>query len=149
MVKRQMNFLKVGIFLVIVAVLIGVIFVVSQTNFLFSVFGQKEPKEFVNNVNMNILAPNWSIEIQNISTNNVSVTDFLFECANKNGFNVETEYWEGYDSFFIIEINNIKNGNDGKYWQYYVNGDYADMGCSKYYLDDNDIVEWRFESSRW
>lgn len=98
---------------------------------------------------MIITSPSWSIEYQNISTNNITVADFLFECASTNNFPVEKEFWKGYNSFFIEAINNIKNGEDDKYWQYYVNGVFAGIGCSSYLLDDNDIVEWRFEQSRW
>jgi len=39
--------------------------------------------------------------------------------------------------------------NGDKYWQYYVNDKFAEVGSSRYYLHDNDVVEWWFESPNW
>ena len=98
---------------------------------------------------MSLISTSWSIEYLNISTKNVSAADFLFECASHYNFSVKKEYWKGYKSFFIEAINNIQNGEDDSYWQYYVNGKFADVGCSNYFLYDDDVVEWRFEQPRW
>lgn len=98
---------------------------------------------------MKIFSPNWNFECMNVNTENVTVAYFLFECANRYDFTVKKKHWQGYDSFFIEAINGVENGEDNRYWQYYVNGKFADVGCSNYFLHNNDIVEWRFESSSW
>lgn len=149
MKNHQLNLLKLAVYLSIVIILTAIIFIVSHSNFSPGVYGKKESKDYIENISLSIISSNWTFAYQNKSTSNVTVADFLFEYAKNNNFNIEKEFWEGYDSFFIVEINNIENGEEGKYWQYYINGEFADVGCSKYYLNDNDIVEWRFERPRW
>jgi len=105
--------------------------------------------ERVENVSMKIVSSGWNINYLNVTTNNVTVADFLLECAEYYGFSVKADNWESYDSLFIESINDIENGKDGRYWQYYVNGEFANVGCSRYYLKNNDVVEWRFEQSPW
>ena len=105
--------------------------------------------ERVENVSMKIVSPVWNINYLNVTTTNITVADFLLECARYYGFSVKADNWESYDSLFIEAINGIENGEDGRYWQYYVNGEFANVGCSRYYLKNNDVVEWRFEQSPW
>ena len=94
---------------------------------------------------MKLSAYDWSVEYLNIDTKNATVSDFLFECAEHYNFSVKKEYWGGYDSFFIEAINDIENGKDHMYWQYYVNDDIPMVGCDKYEVSNGDYVEWRFE----
>lgn len=136
-------------FLLVVTVLAFIAVAASMTD-CFSLLAEPEDtNKLVTNVSMKIISPDWQLSYLNVDTNNATVADLLFECADHYNFDVETEYWTGYNSFFIEAINGIKNGEDGRYWQYYVNGEYADAGCSRYVLNDNDVVEWRFESSAW
>lgn len=140
---------NIGIYIIVVIALVVLVFIISKSDFYSNITGEKESIESIDDVSMNIIAPGWSFEYKNISTDNVTVANFLLECAYKNNFTVEKDFWSGYDSFFIVAINNIHNGEAGMYWQYYVNGNFADIGCSNYLLDNNDVVEWRFERSRW
>jgi hypothetical protein len=137
------------VYIFVVVTLIILVVIVSKSDLFSITVGQEESDGFIENVSMRITSPSWSIEYLDISTKNITVADFLFECASHYNFTVEKEYWKGYKSFFINAINNIKNGEDDRYWQYYVNGKFADVGCSIYFLQDNDVVEWRFELSRW
>ena len=129
--------------------LVVLVVIISNSDIFAYNTGEENSRNYVDEVSMTIISSNWSIEYKNISTENVTVADFLLECAYKNNFTVEKDFWSGYDSFFIVAINNIHNGEDGKYWQYYINGNFSDVGCSNYLLDDNDVVEWRFEHPRW
>jgi len=147
--KRWERITRVGKFLAVVIVLVSLVLVVSLTD-CFSLFVEPEnTHKLVENVGMKIVSPDWNITYVNVNTDNATVADFLFECASYYNFDVKVEYWRGYDSYFIESINGIENGEDGKYWQFYVDGKYADVGCSKYILHNNDVVEWRFESSPW
>lgn len=40
-----------------------------------------------------------------------------------------------------------KNGDDNRYWQYFVNGLMPQIGADKFELQNGDFVEWRFEKS--
>lgn len=46
--------------------------------------------------------------------------------------------------FFVNTINGIK-GSSGLYWIYYVNGEEASVGVSKYILKSGDIITWNQE----
>ena len=144
--ESNRNVLRRSIPAVVVALILVII---SLTGCISTSVEQGSPVEIVDNVSMKIVSPRWNINYVNVTTTNVTVADFLLECAEHYSFSVKADNWQSYDSLFIEAINNIENGKDGKYWQYYVNGKFANVGCSRYYLNDNDIVEWRFEKSRW
>jgi hypothetical protein len=60
--------------------------------------------------------------------------------------NVEVKYNNDYSfGVFIESIGGIENGDEGKYWQYYVNGILGDVAADKKILKKEDKVEWRFE----
>lgn len=62
--------------------------------------------------------------------------------------NVEVKYNNNFSSGgFIESIGEIKNGDDDKYWQYYINGIFGDMAADKKILKRGDNVEWRFEEA--
>ena len=51
--------------------------------------------------------------------------------------------------YFVEEINGIENNNKtGEYWIYYVNDQSAQTGISNYYLKEGDIIEWKYEKSK-
>jgi hypothetical protein len=47
----------------------------------------------------------------------------------------------------VDEMAGLKNGDGGKYWQYFVNGVQPMVGADKYVLKNNDKVEWKFAKS--
>jgi hypothetical protein len=62
--------------------------------------------------------------------------------------NIEVKYNNDYDfGVFIESIGGIKNGDEGKYWQYYINDVLGDVAADKKNLNSGDVVEWRFEES--
>jgi len=136
-------------YLLVVVALVSLVVIVSESDFFSISVGLEESDGFVENTSMKIVSPDWNLEYMNVNTENVTVADFLFECANHYNFTVKKKYWKGYKSFLIEAINGIENGEGDRYWQYYVNGKFADVGCSNYFLHDNDVVEWRFEPSGW
>jgi hypothetical protein len=51
--------------------------------------------------------------------------------------------------FFVEKINGKKNDPpNGKYWIYYINGQSAQTGISNYQIRQNDIIEWKYEESK-
>jgi len=61
--------------------------------------------------------------------------------------NIEVEYNNDYGEYgvFVESIAGIKNGDDGKYWQYYINNILGDVAADKKVLVEEDEIEWRFE----
>ena len=39
---------------------------------------------------------------------------------------------------------NDRNGQDDKYWQYWVNGEMPPVGAGRYQLSGKERVEWKF-----
>jgi len=91
----------------------------------------------------------FHLQFTSFNTSNITVSDILYECAYFYEFSIGTEFFSGYDSFFITSINGIQNGENNSYWQFYVNEEYANKGRSQYYLKSNDLVEWKFQESPW
>jgi hypothetical protein len=87
----------------------------------------------------------WRIEYLDVNTKNNTVFSLLKECSEKLNFPVKHIFWHGYDSVFIKSINGTDNGEDGMWWQYYVNDVYGEIGCDRKEIFEGDIVEWRFE----
>lgn len=73
---------------------------------------------------------------------NESIT--AFDLLKKSGLTLE---FKNYDmGIFIEAIGNKKNGQDNKYWLYYVNGQMPMIAADKYILKPGDKVEFRFET---
>jgi len=62
---------------------------------------------------------------------------------NIDGLNIESE--NGQYGEFIVAINNVRQ-EDGYYWVYYVNDEYATVGVESYSVKNNDKVEFKLES---
>lgn len=58
----------------------------------------------------------------------------------KNVITTESEYGQLVDS-----IEGHRNGTDGKYWSFYVNGEMAQVGADAYTQKEGDLVEWKFQ----
>lgn len=76
-----------------------------------------------------------------------SVLDLLKLASEKNNFSLKYQNYKGIGAF-VEMINEIKNGQDNQYWQYTINGKYADKAADKWKLKNNDSVEWRFTKSQ-
>ena len=69
----------------------------------------------------------------------------LEEKSEELGLILETKT---YDVGILIEaIGDKKNGQDGKYWMYYVNGEMPMVASDKYKIKADDKVEFKFEKS--
>ena len=71
--------------------------------------------------------------------------DLLKAETEKSALTLETK---NYDmGVFIEAIGGIKNGKDGKYWLYYVNGEMPMVSADKMVIKAGDKVEFKFEKS--
>lgn len=74
-----------------------------------------------------------------------TVYGFLIEAANIEKYDIKTTYYGLYDSIFIDSISTYENGQENKYWIYYINGESGTIGADKQTVKNNDIIEWKFE----
>lgn len=96
-------------------------------------------------VTMIITGNGYTNEYNIIAYNDDTVFSLLERISSKNDFSFEYTYYEQFDSILIDSINNVVNGEDGKYWQYYINGEIPMIGADKYKVSNGDYVEWIFE----
>jgi len=95
------------------------------------------------NVSLVIKGEGWTIEY-NASTKNNTAFSLLKEASQKLNFTVGYTQYKIFDSVLVEEINGSKSGNGGLWWQYWVNGNYGEVGSDNKEVKDGDVVEWRF-----
>ena len=135
------------IYIIIALSICLITFVVATTN-PFSPDNKNNYKP-IKQLTMSIYTPTWTVTYTSINTTNITVSDLLFEWAKEANITIERDFFSGYDSYLITGINGSVNGENELYWQFYVNGEYSTLGSSNFYLKNNDVVEWRFETSPW
>jgi hypothetical protein len=71
-----------------------------------------------------------------------SLIDVLDRASSSTGVELTYQDYGGSMGVFITSIDGRVNASD-KWWQYWVNGKYADAGASSYKPNPGDIVEFR------
>jgi len=66
------------------------------------------------------------------------------KAAEKNDFEFESTYYKEFDSYLIESINSVEGSGD-MFWQYYLNGEMGMIGANSQFVQDNDIIEWKYE----
>lgn len=96
-------------------------------------------------VHIVIVGDSWTINDNLVAYQGDTAFSILERCGEKNGFLIKSTYYAQFDSTLINSINNAVSGTDGKYWQYYVNGQLPDVGADKCILSNGDLLKWNFE----
>ena len=75
-----------------------------------------------------------------------SVFDVLQRLCKEKGIHLESSWTPIYNRAYIEGIHNLYEFDCGALsgWMYRVNGWYPNYGCSRYQLQDGDVVEWRY-----
>ena len=75
-----------------------------------------------------------------------SVYDVLQRLCRDKGIHMESSWTPIYNSAYIEGIHNLYEFDCGSLsgWMYRVNGWYPNYGCSRYQLQQGDVVEWRY-----
>lgn len=87
---------------------------------------------------------NTKIDYTISESGTTTVFDALKSYSGNNKINLKYSNNSKY-GVFVESIMGIKNGDDGKYWQYYVNDKLGDVAADKKEVKSGDKVEWRFE----
>ena len=77
-------------------------------------------------------------------TTDNSVFDALNTLCRNNDIQLEFSYTPIYESYYIEGINYLYEFDCGSLsgWMYKVNEWFPNYGCSSYYLNDGDVIEW-------
>mgnify|MGYP004635609511 CR=1 FL=1 len=75
-----------------------------------------------------------------------SVYDVLQRVCRENGIHMEASWTPLYNSAYVEGINNLYefDVSQGSGWMYRVNGWFPNYGCSRYALQNGDVVEWLY-----
>ena len=75
-----------------------------------------------------------------------SVFDVLQRLCRDKSIHMESSWTPIYNSAYIEGIHNLYEFDCGSLsgWMYRVNGWYPNYGCSRYQLEQGDVVEWRY-----
>ena len=144
---RKKTIVQLGIYLLLVMIVSITIFAISTNQIELPGTLITQDSSSIENVTITIISDNWSVTHTYIKTTNNTVYSLLNQTAQRYHFSVNKTFFTGYDSFFIESINGISNGMTNKYWQFEVNGQYGNKGCSHHILSDDDVVIWRFQKS--
>lgn len=90
----------------------------------------------------------WTISYGPVDTANGTAYGLLIEASAKLGFPVQAIHYSIPDAVFVTSINGTTNGQDGRYWQYWVNGVYPGVGADHFALSDGGAVLWRFTTDQ-
>jgi hypothetical protein len=95
--------------------------------------------------------PNTNTVTQTITTPNEQITNSYSYSPNETPLDLldrtQTITVKEYDFGTLVEsINDLNNGQDEMYWIYYLNDQQATVGASEYQLQNNDHIEWRFQT---
>jgi len=135
------------IFIFFISLIIGIFLVQNLDN--LTKIGQPQVKvgespEII--VNLRLDFGNGNIKnYDNIKLREEKTTfDLLKRVTQEN--NLEFSFKEYPDlGVFIESIDNVANdAKINKWWQYWVNEEYAKVGASNYYLKNGDLVEWKY-----
>ncbi len=102
--------------------------------------------KLVLNVTVVIDYENGTVErhiIERLFYPHVTVFDALIAVAN-----VSYRYYG--DLVFVEGINGVFNNenNNGRYWQYWIDGEYGQVAANKCILNNCSVVEWRYVPSQ-
>ena len=77
-------------------------------------------------------------------TEGESVFDVLQRLCRENGIHMESSWTPMYNSAYVEGINNLYEFDVGSLsgWMYSVNGWFPNYGCSRYALQNGDVVKW-------
>ena len=108
---------------------------------------KSEVQEQVIKVNLMIDFGNGQVQTFNdvALAENPSVFDLLKKVTTENNLEFSSKDY-GKDLGMLVEsINNVANSQKAnRFWHYWVNNVYAEIGASNYHLKTGDIVEWKY-----
>lgn len=85
----------------------------------------------------------WTIHLR---LSGATVYSALERASLVANFTFVSEWYPGLGSHRVTAIAGVRDGTDGRYWQFWVNGDYAQRGADLTPLSDGDVVEWALRS---
>lgn len=83
-------------------------------------------------------------EFRRLPGENMTVFDVLVEASHWGNFSLEYTDHDFPEGKYIDSIADVENGE--KDWEYSVNGVYGERACDRKFVNDEDIIEWKYGS---
>jgi hypothetical protein len=83
-----------------------------------------------------------------LTLDNSTGFDILLEVEKKGAISIETTFWEQFGGYSVDSITyqgTKYEANLNYYWAFYVNGEASIEGADKVYVNNDDLIEWKFE----
>jgi len=95
--------------------------------------------------------PFVSQQIEMKNRTNIDVTAYEITMKSKDNLGIKSEYSEEFGGMYITEINGIKDGQDGNWWEFYVRKPDGSIEIGKDSIDKTKLepgenIEWRLAS---
>jgi len=136
----------VGITIIILVVLGGLIFLNRDTFFTSQEGIKTSQPEIEGNVSLIIDGGEELFEFFKIEfREKMTAFDLLKEKTDESSLTLRTKTYD--IGIFIEAIGDKENGQDGKYWLYYVNEEMPMVAADKKEIKPGDKVEFKFEKS--
>jgi hypothetical protein len=100
------------------------------------------------NVNLSIDYGNDMIDSYTLKISNANVYNVLIKASEEHDFSVKAKYYDQFQSHYIYSINSVEEGENNKFWQYYINGNYGSVGADLQPVKDNDFIEWKYQEPK-
>lgn len=145
MEKEKKKNSLVSVVMLVFGLLIATFFIISANTVSKDHENEIDIVEKSDEIKISILLKinSGSEEKKEYELNDISKQTTVFDVLENN---IDIEYNNNYSyGVFIESIDGIKNGDDGKYWQYYIDDALGNLAADKKILKDGDTVEWRFE----
>ncbi len=98
----------------------------------------------VTDVSLVVAGTNWTIRYGPVTTTNNTAYGILIEASQRLHFQVASVHYDVPSAMFVTGINGTANGQNGSFWQYWVDGVYGNVGADHYALANRAQVVWRF-----
>lgn len=76
-------------------------------------------------------------------TGEENLLELMQDKFEKEGVEFAYKSYSGLGSL-VTNIGGKENGVTDEYWQFWVNGNYSQVGASSYIVKPNDVIEWKF-----
>ena len=129
---------------------IGILKLIDKGVIVFE-YPESFPSNETINVSLIIDYGDGRIDRFNISLDSKNSTAYhvLLAAKNEYGLTFEAEYFPQYKSHYIYSINSTEEDpKANKFWQYYINGNYAPVGVDLQKVRDGDIIEWKLQEPK-
>ena len=133
--------MKILKWLIVVLLVSGGVWLVSST------YRQDLPSE---SVQESIITNSAELVIgETTSTVEINSNATVLEMMERAMSNAQVDYsgqeFEGL-GFLVEEINGVSNDtSENKYWTLYINGEMAQLGASTQIVNNQDVIEWKYE----